>query len=323
MQWNTYIGHFFLQIINESLTNGIFSEKWKTSTITPITKNNNTKKANEHRPINSIPNEEKILEYIVKEQLQEYIESNKILTECQSAYREKHSCETALNLMISECRENKEKGQITIMIFLDLQRAFETVDRERMIEKMINYGISGAELNWFWSYMQNRKQVVKYKNEKSDEKSIPIGLAQGTKLSVYLFLLYINDIVEIPKYGEVRLFADDTVVIIKSDSLEDAIEKANEALDDIYKWLNTNKLKLNINKTKCMIIDKSKNENRHYELRIGNQNVEQVENIKYLGVEIDDKMTMNAQIEKMKKKMASKVNFLSRIKNKLTLQTKK
>lgn len=94
-----------------------------------------------------MPIEEKIIEGVVKEQLQEYIEVNKILTENQSAYRKQHSCETALNLMISECKEAIDKGYTTILVFLDLKRVFETVDRKRTKEKLKCYGITGTERN--------------------------------------------------------------------------------------------------------------------------------------------------------------------------------
>lgn len=324
--WNDamdYIGFFLCQIINESLMNGVFPDDWKTATITPIPKISNTMKANEFRPINSMPNEEKILECVVKEQLMKFLETNNIITENQSAYRSKHSCESALNFMISNFKEAKERGETVIAIFLDLKRAFETVDRQRMAKKLENIGINNTELHWFESYMTNRKQIVKYKNEKSEEMIVPIGLAQGTQLSVWLFLLYINDIVTVPDFGQILLFADDTVLIIKSNSVESAAQKANHDLEKIYNWLNVNKLKLNIGKTNYMIFDKNVKNDVNYEVKIGQQIIERVEQIKYLGVLIDNRITMESQIDSIIKKASSKINFLYRLKKKLTFETKK
>lgn len=270
-----------------------------------------------------MPNDEKILECVVKEQLMEFIESNNILTENQSAYRAKHSCESALNLMISDLKEAKEKGQTIVAVFLDLKRAFETVDRKRMSSKLKNMGINNIELKWFDSYMSDRKQNVKYKNEKSNEMTIPLGLAQGTQLSVWLFLLYINDIVKVTDYGKILLFADDTVLIIKCENIESALAKVNHDLEKLYEWLNVNKLKLNIEKTKYMIISQKGNKCMNTVVKIGIQTIDKVELIKYLGVIIDSGVSMENQIDNVIKKVASKINFLNRIKKKLTFETKK
>lgn len=178
MVWNDameYIAYHMKTIINESLASGKFPDELKT-TITPIPKIRNTKKINEFRPINGLPIEEKIIEGVVKEQLQEYIESNDILTENQSAYRRNHSCETALNLLISECKEAMDKGYVIVLVFLDLKRAYETVDRKITIEKLKCYGINGTELNWFDTYMTNRTQIVKYKSEMSKKKKSQLDL---------------------------------------------------------------------------------------------------------------------------------------------------
>lgn len=149
MVWNDamqYVGFFVCQLVNESMLEGAFPETLKTSLITPIPKKTNTKKANEHRPINSMPIEEFFLECVVKNQLLEYLETNKIITEYQSAYRKKHSCESALNLIIFKCKMSIENGKVIIVVFLDLMRAFETIDRLIMLMKLKNYGIDNKEL---------------------------------------------------------------------------------------------------------------------------------------------------------------------------------
>lgn len=325
MVWNDsmeYIAYHMCLIINESLESGCFPNEWKTATVTPIPKKPNTNKANEFRPINSMLCEEKMIEMAVKEQLLEYLENNNILTENQSAYRKLHSCETALNFLITECKEGLEKYFI-IVVFLDLKRAFETVDRERMIQKLKNYGVGGYELKWFESYMQKRKQIVQYKNEKSKEKEIPIGLAQGTQLSVILFLIYINDLVNVAKSGKILLFADDAVHITKCKNVNEGIQKANEDLENIYKWMNANKLKLNIDKTKWMLMSKKTVKCNQNSIKIGGEFIERVQNIKYLGFNINEKLSLDKQMKNTTKKVAYKTNFLFRINKKLTFNTKK
>lgn len=179
------------------------------------------------------------------------------------------------------------------------------------------------ELKWFESYLQNRKQKTKFRNKCSSEKSIPIGLPQGTALSVLLFVLYINDIVSAPEFAKIKMFADDTTVTIKAKDIETAIRMMNSDLNRIYKWLNINKLKLNIEKTKWMLFANKTNITIIQNVKIGANSIERVNKIKYLGVIINEKLKPNDQIQKCVAKAASKVNMLKRISNKLTFETRK
>lgn len=117
---------------------------------------------------------------MIKEQLIKYVESNKMLALHQSAFRINHLCETTLNYVINELKEFIDRDQITIVVFLDQKRAFETIDRERTLKKLKNLGICGMELKWFENYSTKRKQYTQYKNCQSETPEIPIGLPQGT-----------------------------------------------------------------------------------------------------------------------------------------------
>lgn len=319
-----YIGHFLTSTINESLKTGIIPKKWKISTVTPIPKIVNTNIASNFRPINEMPVDEKICECLVKDQLLKYINDNDLLAENQSAFRANHSCETALNSLVSDWLISREKGDTIVVVFLDLKRAFETVDREIMLEKLENIGINGIELKWFTNFLSSRKQCTKFKGAISKELEVPIGLPQGTQLSVYLFLLYINDLVYVPDLGEIVLFADDTGLIVKHKNAEMAVEIANRELKKIEYWLNSNKLKLHTGKCTWMLIGKeNENNSNEFTIQIDNKIIKRVQNIKYLGFEIDDKMDFKAQISTLTKKLASKINVLYRISDKITFDLRK
>jgi hypothetical protein len=132
-----------LEIINDSLTNGICPEGWKTATVAPIPKINKPKKASEYRPINILPIYEKILELAVKEQIEKYLHSNDIISEHQSGFRRHHSCETAIQSVIDDWKLRISEGKMVGVIFLDLKRAFETIDRTRLLGKLDQYGMRG------------------------------------------------------------------------------------------------------------------------------------------------------------------------------------
>lgn len=154
-----------------------------------------------------MPVDEKIIESVVKVQLFEYIEEKNILCMHQSAFRKGHSCETTLNSSMNFWAQNVENGFVVLVIFLDLKRAF---DRERMLLKLNSIGIDENELKWFRNHFIDRKQKTKVNSEYSDEQTVPIGLPQGTALSVLLFIIYINDIAYATDQSKIVMFADDT-----------------------------------------------------------------------------------------------------------------
>ena len=319
-----YIGYFITKTINESLNTGNFPTQWKISTVTPIPKISNTNVAANFRPINELPVDEKICECLVKDQLLKYINENDLFSDKQSAFRAKHSCETVLNSLIADWKISREKGEKIVIVFLDLKRAFETVDRRIMLEKLEKLGIKDNELKWFECYLNDRKQYTKFKGVCSKEADVPIGLPQGTQLSVYLFLLYINDLPEVPDLGEIVLFADDTGLIIKHENVETAIEIANNELKKIENWFNANKLKTNVLKSKWMLIGKDTGNNLNLlNIQMENQIIERVKVMKYLGFEIDEKLDFNVQINSITKKLASKINVLYRIRDQITFDIRK
>lgn len=158
----------FLDIINLSLKEGICPSSWKISNVIPIPKKPKTIKVSEFRPINKLPIYEKILELIVKVQLDKFIKENIILTENQSGFRTNYSYETAIQNVIDHWKITMSRRKLVGVIFIDLKRAFEMVNREILINKIRKYGINGVVLKWFKSYTNKRYQILIYKDEWSD-----------------------------------------------------------------------------------------------------------------------------------------------------------
>lgn len=316
------VGRVFSQIINESFETGIFPA-WKCSIVTPIEKVRGTINPEEFRPINSLPTYEKVIEIIVKKQLDNYINENNILMRNQSGFRKLHSCESALNLVIEQWKQELDKNHVILCLFLDLKRAFETIDRMILIKKLEKIGIKNNERDWFHSYLTGRYQITKIDDVLSTKREINIGLPQGTVLSSLLFSLYINDLCDIvDKDIKINLFADDTAIYMASDKIEYCCEKMNIELSKLHDYFNENKLKLNISKTKFMIIKNKQKIIDQTDLRIliDNENIEKVSEIKYLGVMIDENIDFNAQTNYICKKAGQKVGMLSRMRYKLKIE---
>lgn len=310
-------------IINESFATGIFPDALKTATIIPIQKISGTTKINEFRPVNMLPLIEKIFEKLAYAQLNEYVINNALLVNHQSGFRGLHSCESAINDVLFEWKEAQNESKSIIAVFLDLQRAFETIEPELLIDKLRKYGVQNESLLWFQNYLTNRKQKVKFNNVLSNEVNNGLGVPQGSILGPLLFIMYINDLGNCLKYCKIKMFADDTLIYIICDNIHDANIKLNEDLDCLFNNLCYHKLKLNTKKTKAMIISNKKFiDLDNINIRIHAEKIELVDTIKYLGVVIDKKLKFDENIDYICKKVGKKVNVLSRIKNQLNCQQK-
>lgn len=316
-------GEYLLNIINESFQNGECPRCWKQSVVVPIPKISGTTKAEEYRPINMLPIYEKVLEIIVKDQCLEYLNNERILIEEQSGFRQIHSCESALNLLLYKWKRMVEEKKTIIVLFLDLKRAFETISRPIMLRKLREYGIAGKVLSWFESYLSSRTQICQYNGKTSVPKQVPLGVPQGSVLGPLLFILYINDMKKAIKYCDLNLFADDTVLFIAEQDPKEAVRKIREDIVTLTKWLKFKKLKLNVQKTKSMIITNKKQiDLDELTLEIDGSVIERVEVFKYLGVYIDHKLTFKKHIDNLVKKVARKYGMLVRLRSQLTFWSK-
>lgn len=312
-----YIAHLYKDIINESFDSGIVPSCWKISTIIPVAKVKNTMKPDELRPINTLPIDEKIMETVVKKQLVNYLDNHNIIIPEQSGFRKSHSCETALNMVIAEWKEAVADKKVVVSCFLDLKRAFETIDRNELLKIMDKIGIKGKALEWFRSYLSNRKQRTVIGDAVSSVVDVNIGLPQGSVLAPILFIIYINDIKTCLRNCKISLFADDALVSISDKNVDCAVLKIQEDLNNLYKWLCSRKLKLNIDKTKYMIFHKNHNVVNHNtlshsSLKIKTNAIERVDQMKYLGVIIDEKLSFGEHMNHLEKKIAQKIGFMYR-----------
>ena len=315
------IGHDLLGLINESIQTGHVPRVWKESLVVPIQKVAGTIKSEEFRPINMLHTLEKILELVVKGQLLSYLKTNDLLIPEQSGYREGHSCETALNLVLAKWKESIERKETIVAVFLDLKRAFETISRPLLLRTIQRFGITGTAYKWFESYLCDRTQRTIFNDCTSGPLVNTLGVPQGSVLGPILFIMYINDMRRVLRFCDINLFADDTVLFIATKNLAFAITHLNEDLRSLSKWLKFKQLKLNVDKTKFMIISRSRT-NENASVEIYGEIIERVGEIKYLGVIIDDKLKFDVHIDNVIKKIAKKYGILCRLKRELNTFSK-
>ena len=181
-------------IINQSLMTGIFPESLKIAKISPIFKKEDPHLTDNYRPISLLPVISKVFEKIAFKQVYEYFNKNKLLYKSQYGFRKKHSTELAGLEFNDKIVNYLDNGQLPLAIFLDLSKAFDTIDHDILIRKLHYYGIAGNSLNWFKSYLTNRKQYVQFKVCLSSYPMLKTRVLQGSILGPLLFIIYMNDI---------------------------------------------------------------------------------------------------------------------------------
>lgn len=207
-----------------------------------------------------------------------------------------------------------KKKKLTIGIFLDFRKAFDSIKHEILLNKLHVYGIRGAALELMNSYLDSRLQYTSLQDYSSDKSSIKYGVPQGSILGPLLFIAYINDIVNIPLTDEMIMYADDTNVFFSGADLQELEVTANSWLKELHQWLYVNQLNLNAKKTKFTVFC-SKNKEISYDVKLlycGSQ-LEHVTSHSFLGVIFHKNLSWSEHINKVRTKVARSVGLLRRI----------
>ena len=310
------IANSITKLINFSLSSGEFPNQWKSSKIIPIHKSGDKNSPSNFRPISILSCVSKILERVVQKQVLEFLHDNNSLSSVQSGFRPRHSTTTTLLKVTDDWLQSIDKKQYTGVVFVDLKKAFDTVNCDVLIKKLINLGISDTPCQWFKSYMSNRVCRTLLNSQLSCESVIRCGVPQGSILGPLLFIIYINDLVKCIKTCKVQLYADDTVLYCSNTSIKSIELALNSDLVNLYNWMCQNKLSVNCNKTVCMLLGSKHMLSKEHTLNLilNNLPIEQVNQYKYLGLLVDERISWNLQIEKMLKRIGQIISFLARLK---------
>ena len=224
--------------------------------MTPLFKQGKQTDVNNYRPISVISVIAKVFERIVCDQLYSFLANEDSITNRQSDFRSLHSTATTLLESTDSRAFNIDRGNVNTVVFLDLKKAFDTVDHEVLLAKLNLYGIQESAYDWFKSYLiiNNRTQKCVVNGSLSKACSVGCGVPQGTILGPLLFLIYINDLPNCLSSCQPRIYADDTHLTYASADLHSTQSSLNRDLSSIHRWLLYKKLTLMSTKTEFMLI---------------------------------------------------------------------
>ena len=247
---------------------------------------------------------------------------NNLLDKKQGGFRPNHSTTSTTSFYINDIYEAMNKKQVTVSVYIDAMKAFDTVNHDILCKKLEYFGIIGNNAKWIKNYLSNRKQCTFANDKLSNQVNITCGVPQGSVCGPLLFLLYINDISMVLKKCKVSLYADDTVLYYSSNTIEQAMPVIQRDLILLSDWCKRNRLTVNCNKTKyCTygmrsFIKKSKNVDTI--LSLNGTVLEKVCSYKYLGFILDDQLNFNKHINELSKLVSHKLYLLSKIRKYLT-----
>ena len=306
-------------LINTSLQSGIFPTSEKIAIITPLYKSGDRTNIDNYRPISVLNIISKTVERAVYNQLSEYLEENNLLSDQQYGFRRKRSTRDAGTKLSDEIRENKDKSYVTGALFMDMRKAFDTVNHNCLLQKLVYYGIFGKEVQWISSYLFHRSQVVFLDRVLSNREFITYGVPQGSILGPLLFILLINDLPLQSKHCQVLMYADDTVIYYSNKCLQEIERCINSDANAIQLWMQENCLILNPKKGKTeFVIFAARKRNIPVNITIDNSVINQPESYVYLGVRLDCHLTMNEHFQSMYKRVASRIKLLRKVRHKIS-----
>lgn len=311
---STVIADTLAYVFNLCIEKSIWPDALKTAEVIPIYKSGNKKEMSNYRPISLISNIAKIFEKIIHNRIIEFLNKNNIITKKQFGFIKNMGTRDALSLITKIIYEKLDQSKPIAITFLDLAKAFDTVNHKILLDKLYAYGIRGKGHKLIKSYLSNRKQTVRIGTQNSKPEIIDTGVPQGTILGPLFFILYVNDLLTSMPEEAILSYADDTAVVATGKTWTEVENKMNNYLNLISIWLRLNKLTLNIQKTVYITFGSyCDSVPKDFDIKINNESIERVLSTKYLGIIID----MNMKWDKHIQYLINKTRYLIFIFNKL------
>ena len=314
-KFKIFFSFWLSQLVNLSFETGIFPDVLKVAKVNPLHKKESKINHHNYRPISLLSVISKIFEKLIYKRIYFYLDQKKLIYSKQFGFRANYSTNHAIISLTEHIRELLDKGNYVCGVFVDLEKAFDTVHHDILCDKIKAYGLRGNVNDLLKSYLSNRKQYVSINGFDSDQRNVTCGVPQGSSLGPLLFLIYINDFYLCLSQASCGHFADDTFIIYNSKKAKTIETVVNTELKEVIKWLRLNKLSLNAGKTELIFFHSSRHTLDYDKVFINFNGVRlvPVDYIKYLGMLIDKNLNWKYHVNNLCKQLSRANGVLSKL----------
>ena len=290
--------------VNKSLSEGLFQQSMKLADVYPLFKSKEKSDTNNYRPISLLLTLSKLLEIVVHEKVYQFLSDTNKIYSSQCGFRSGHNCENAIGELLGAILKGYQSNKYTVGLFLDLSKAFDTLQHSLLLEKLHYYRIRGIALDWFHSYLNDRKMRVKCcvtnsgQTEYSEYQTITYGTPQGLCLGPLIYLIFTNDLANNLSFCNSIMFADDTTLYKTHNSLRYLKWSVEQDMTVLMDWFRANKLTLNLDTTSCILFKKSGNK-KEIHLEIDGIEINSTSNTKFLGLWLDSHLNWSLHLAKL------------------------
>ena len=298
-----------------------FPDDLKMAKVTPAFKGGDRDDLSNYRPISILPTVARIFEKLVYDQTYAYFLNIDLLGDRQFGFRSLHSTALALSKVTNTWLLNLDSGKMSSVVLLDIQKAFDTIDHQILLDKLRCYGVSGDQLVFFASYLNNHQQCCNVNGKLSSTKRIRYGVPQGSILGPLPFIIYMNDLPLAVKEADITMYADDTSLSKGFKTTDELKEQLIPAFCNVCEWLKYNRLSLNALKTEFMMMGTSQKLRNldidpsmtPFKLILNNYEIRRVKKRKYLGMIVDDSLTWENHIDYITLKINRGIGIIRRV----------
>lgn len=311
--------------INQCLRQGLFPDTFKEARVRALYKGaGSKKKCTNYRPISVLSNVAKIFEKLLYQRFYRYFTDTGAIANNQFGFLPQSSTTTAALHAISKIQQSMDDRKITAAVFIDVAKAFDSVDHAHLLKKLEHAGIRGNAHTIMQDYLFARKQKVMSNELSSSEQRMRFGIPQGSSLSSLLFLTYVNDCLSLPLQGHIQMYADDTILIYSCENLNQLHQNMEHDLNIINSWMYDNYLSFNAQKTNYMIFRLPQQQQMEIPpVTVNNTTIGRTNSSKYLGLTIDSELKWTPHIQSIKNQLYPYLFVLRKTRYSLPNSTKR